>query len=485
QYFRLSITVSDGNGSCSGILNVIVLPVIHDTVNFTVGSQSVRIRENKGPLFPVTSVHAVSNTRIFYRIVDPVTAFRIDEKTGKITTTSNLDLDLHPNLRFNTLVISAYTENLQSSATAVVNITVEDVNDIAPWCRPAVIVKEVPETTAIGRILEHLSCTDPDFSNTSLHYRIQSNTNSIYKFRMQNNELQVRNQKSYSNTILLVSLCYMVNNTLTYDSAEMASVNFQYAASIVVTDTGIPQLTTTVSVFVTVTPVNKYPPVFHLPVVFFVEEDAPLGTDVANVNATDRDWKFNDLEFSIVGGNTNDPPTFYINQMNGHIILLTKLDFEERQSYTLTIQAKDLNNDILPDPKNQKTSWQNITIYVQDINDNPPVCHPPYYEETIYSTREKELPIVSLTCTDRDINSVLTYSIVGGNTNNRFFMDDNNLLSRDTFSYSFIGIYDPTTFELLVKVTDEPDPKLSTIVTVIVHVVPWTTTTSTKPTTHT
>nr|XP_014347949.1 PREDICTED: cadherin-related family member 4 [Latimeria chalumnae] len=171
--------------------------------------------------------------------------------------------------------------------------------------------------------------------------------------------------------------------------------------------------------------------------------------------------------------------------MNGHIILLTKLDFEERQSYTLTIQAKDLNNDILPDPKNQKTSWQNITIYVQDINDNPPVCHPPYYEETIYSTREKELPIVSLTCTDRDINSVLTYSIVGGNTNNRFFMDDNNLLSRDTFSYSFIGIYDPTTFELLVKVTDEPDPKLSTIVTVIVHVVPWTTTTSTKPTTHT
>lgn len=54
-------------------------------------------------------------------------------------------------------------------------------------------------------------------------------------------------------------------------------------------------------------------------------------------------------------------------------------------------------------------------------------------------------------------------------------------MSMQNFQYNvFEGIEDPTLFQLLIKVTDELGGnkalQLSTTATVIIHVVPWTTT---------
>eukprot|EP00062_Callorhinchus_milii_P006350 gi/632946741/ref/XP_007888708.1/ PREDICTED: cadherin-related family member 4 [Callorhinchus milii] len=116
---------------------------------------------------------------------------------------------------------------------------------------------------------------------------------------------------------------------------------------------------------------------------------------------------------------------------------------------------------------------------MQNVNDIPPVCNPSIYEQTIYSTLTGSVPIVTISCTDKDSAS-LHYSIVGGNTNDRFVSIRNQVYSRNTLSYHSEGVNDQTTFELLIQVTDSEDGKqsihLTTTATVIIHVVPWTTT---------
>ncbi|XP_069502351.1 cadherin-related family member 4 [Ambystoma mexicanum] len=455
--FKLWITVTDANGlNCSGTLTVIVLPVYNNVIKFTNPNLAVTIKENGGPLFPVTTVTASGND-VLYVMVTQTAFFSIAKATGVISTTSNLDLEHNPGLATTVLTIKAYDQyNHSNSATITVTVTVQDVNELPPSCSPAVIVKDIPETTPMGTILAEFTCSDPDFSKTTLTYEIVPNSSSQYNFMLSGTSLQV-------------------NSTLTYDSALIASLNFQYSATLVVTDGGVPTQTTSIPIFVTVTPVNQYPPVCGAVSSFNVNENAPANTVIGSVNATDKDYKFNNVQYTISGGDANNPPVFFISPRSGEIHLLGSLDRETRQSYNLMVQVVDLNNDILPDPAKQKTTTCPITINVQDINDNPPICNPPYYYRTIYSTLSMTTPIVTLACEDVDINSVLSYSIVGGNINNRFQLAGDSIL-HNAFSYNPNGVYDPLTFELLIKVTDSPAPQFSTTATVIIHVVPWTTT---------
>ncbi|XP_040214721.1 cadherin-related family member 4-like [Rana temporaria] len=463
--YQLQIQVTDSVGNtCNGTLNVKVLPVYQNSVNFTSSSFSVTIPENGGPSYLVTTMKA-TGTNVLYQLIDPSSIYYIEPATGTIRTTFNLDLETNPSLVTTILKVRAYDSTQRSnSATTTVTIIVTDVNDIAPQCSPAIVVKQVSQNAPVGDLIASLSCTDPDYNSTGLTYSITSNANSLYSFRMVGNQLQI-------------------NNTLNYDSYEMASVNFQYSATVVVTDNGTPKMTTNIPVFVTVTPVNNYDPKCAGPLTYSINENQPFGTVVGQLNATDADYPFNNVEYSITGA--QNPTMFYINPRSGQVNLLGPLDYEKQTTYNLRIQVVDLNNDILPDPKNQRTAFCTITINVLDYNDNPPICTPPYYETTIYSTLSTATPVVSLQCSDVDVtNAVLRYSIVGGNTNGRFQMIGSNVM-HNPFSFNTAGgVYDPIKYELLVLVTDSTaSPQYSTTATVFITVIPWTTTQPTTTTT--
>ncbi|MGH0188005.1 UNVERIFIED_CONTAM: hypothetical protein FKN15_027848 [Acipenser sinensis] len=322
QSFTLTIKVLDQHGtSCLGTLTVEVLPVDKTTISFKDVNQPVTIRENTGPAAVVATVTALG-TNVHYQLITPTSAFQINEKTGVIRTTYNLDLDSNPGLAVTSLLVRAYDPVHKVSATATVQVTVQDANDIPPLCTPAVVVTHVPETTPIAGTLFTLSCTDRDSTGNTLSYSIQADGVSRYMFRLQGTTLEL-------------------NNTLDYDSAVMAGVDFQYPITILIKDSGVPQLTS---------------------------------------------------------------------QIN----LLSTLDFERQSTYQLKIEAVDMNQDLQPDPNRQKTALQTITIEVQDTNDNPPVCNPPYYEATIFSTLKAGQEIVLVQCTDQDITSTLTYTLVGG-----------------------------------------------------------------------
>lgn len=458
--FIVSVVVEDQFGlNCSGTVRLEILPVKNNPLNFTFPVQNVTIRENIGVDIYIAKVEASVGTNLRYNLLTQTSAFRIDQGTGVIRTGLNLDVDKYPSLTYTLLLVHAYSaDNSATSGTATVNVFVLDVNDNFPICDPPSFLVEIKETEPIGTVLTTLTCTDADITNNTLSYEIVPDGNSLNKFRLSGNSLEI-------------------NDTLDYDSAEVATANFQYKASIIVTDSGVPPLSISVPVRVGVYPVNEFQPTFQGPSTFRVPENSPSHTVVGNVNGQDRDWEFNNLQYSIIGGNT--PPVFYIDLKQGIIRLLGSLDFETRTSYQLDIQAIDIDQDRDPDPLKQRTASRVFTIEVQDVNDNPPVCIPPFYETTIYSTLSTREPVLTVACTDRDLAPGHTFRIAEGNVNNRFTMNGNQLMSQNTFSYNSAGVMDPLTFDLTIKVSDGV---FVTSVKVIVHVVPWTTTSPTTTT---
>nr|XP_014339951.1 PREDICTED: cadherin-related family member 4 [Latimeria chalumnae] len=161
-------------------------------------------------------------------------------------------------------------------------------------------------------------------------------------------------------------------------------------------------------------------------------------------------------------------------------------------NYRLTVQAVDLDNDLQSDPTRQRTSYAAVTVNVLNVNDEPPLCRPAFYERTIYSTIQTAF--IQLECSDKDSPSEqLSYTIVAGNIEALFQLlrpDSNppSVVTTQSFQYNvFQGIEHPRDFELLIQVTDElggsKARQLTSTATVIVHVVPWTTTLPTTRTT--
>ncbi|KAK1161473.1 cadherin-related family member 4-like, partial [Acipenser oxyrinchus oxyrinchus] len=451
--FIVNVTVSDEQGaSCRGKVRIEILPVLNRTLNFTVPSQSVTISEDIQVGSVVAIVKALGSD-LRYEFVGNYPAYRISQD-GIIRTTCELDLETNGDLQWSILMIRAFSTT-HRSGTATVNVTVLDVNDNPPTCTPSVIVLCIPETTTIYTELAILSCSDADITNNSVSYQLEPNAVSQFKFRLQGSQLQV-------------------NNTLDYDNAEIAHNNFQYKATIFVIDGGLPPLTTVVQVLVTVTPVNEFIPEFQQPVQFLVNEDAGRGTVIGMVRATDRDWEHDSIRYSIRGVDQG----FSINPKTGELYLRRELDFETQPTHRFVVQAVDLNQDINPSVRKQTT--QEVTINVQNVNDNPPECNP-FYETEIYSTLSLTEEILSLTCWDID-GDRLTATLTNGGKNDRFRLNELQLFSKNAFSYNPEGIFDPTFFELRIEVTDG---KFSTTVLVIIHVKPWTTTvpTTTTPTT--
>ncbi|XP_034297236.1 cadherin-related family member 4 [Pantherophis guttatus] len=447
--FFLKIVVKDATSrSCEVPLSIQVNPVYHNKVSFRESSVACSILENVPPLSNVTQVRA-SGESVLYQIISPRTnLFTIEPDTGIIRTTYYLDLKNNPILANTQLEVKAYNMfNHADHAIIIVNITVKQENLEGPLCSPAVIVTEVPENFLIGSTILPLSCYDPENISSSLTYNIV-NQNPPYAFKMDGPNFQV-------------------NSSLDYDSKSMAARNFPYKADILVIDEGSPAQTTTVSVLVTVRRVNEFPPKCSK-LEFRVPENTEYGYSIGNVSGSDQDYPFDNIEYSIMDA---DPRVFYINSRTGQLHVLLPLDYEDQKVYHLAVILKDLENEAARGT--QKTTTCNVTIFVTDVNDHPPTCKESFLMRSIYSTAARD--VTNINCEDKDTGTKLTYNIVRGNVNGRFRMVEQSLF-HNTFSYRPDGIYDPLVFVLLVEVTDG---HFSTMVTVVVNVIPWATTVST------
>ncbi|NXX18068.1 CDHR4 protein, partial [Podargus strigoides] len=442
QTFRLEIEVMDRHGhNCSGAVRVEVLPSRRPHVAFLEPQQAVTVPEGTRPLEVVTRVHATGDN-VRYTILTSLapTLFTIDEVTGEIRSTRRLGVT-HARL-----LVRAYNAlHPADHDTTVINVTVQGTDRQAPSCVPAISVSQVAETVSLGSTLVTLRCTDPAGAEGGLRYSLEGPPLSRSRFRMEGPRLQV-------------------NATLDYDSEAMAAMGFQFTATIAVTAGGQPLRSTHVPVLVTVTPVNEFTPACPNGATFTVPETAAFGSTVGRVAGTDRDYPPDSLEYSLEGG-TGPTQPFSIDTRTGEIRVVGPLDSQRHRSYRLTVRLTDTRNDL--DPAKRRSRLCDVAVRVQAVPDQAPVCTPEVQELRITAMSGSRQPVTRLACQGNPDGAELAYAIAGGNEDGHFRLEGNTLFCVPN------DLAEPRTFVLLVEVWGSPGvPRRSTVVALVVHVTP-------------
>ena len=145
-----------------------------------------------------------------------------------------------------------------------------------------------------------------------------------------------------------------------------------------------------------------------------VLEEASVGTAVYHAVATDPDdpsTANGKIIYSFPDDGTIVRKLFEIDPNTGLITTRVALDREERDQYTLIVEAKDLGN-----PVQQTTRLLNV--FVKDIDDHPPEFDRQKNSVPLSMEVEEEQPVGTrlgeVTAVDRDIgaNAVIDYAII-------------------------------------------------------------------------
>ncbi|WP_168219081.1 cadherin domain-containing protein [Limnoglobus roseus] len=132
-------------------------------------------------------------------------------------------------------------------------------------------------------------------------------------------------------------------------------------------------------------------------------------TRVTTVHADDEDLG-TVVAYSVIGG--VDANFFSINPTTGVLSFVNAPDFENPADgdhdnvYEVVVQASD----------GQLTDAETILVSVADVNDNPPVIYDDGSGDdyVVVDVPENSTVVTTISATDADVNSVLTYSITGG-----------------------------------------------------------------------
>ncbi|KAK3732012.1 hypothetical protein QZH41_016882, partial [Actinostola sp. cb2023] len=307
--------------------------------------------------------------------------FELGVTTGAIVLKKALDYELHS---FYSLVIRASDgANLVKYSDATVNITIVDLNDSPPVCRERYKLTALLESTVTGTVVFKSNCTDSDSHNNALLSYHLTKGNEEGKF----------NVTSSGDVILINSL-----------NSEQTSV---YNLVVMVADAGSPSLSCNITLTINIQPVNEFVPTFAEGNLYdlYVLENITLGTVIFQAKVQDNDT---DLDGSLTYVQVDNAleDTFYLDAVDGRLILMSSLDREKVDHYNFTIKVHDGS------ALNTKQSNVTLHINVVDVNDNEPVC-----VSTLYSLEIPERTSVydvNATDDDKGIHGNLEYYITSG-----------------------------------------------------------------------
>ncbi|XP_063893828.1 cadherin-87A [Helicoverpa armigera] len=161
----------------------------------------------------------------------------------------------------------------------------------------------------------------------------------------------------------------------------------------------------TCKVEIAVRDVNNHPPVFDTDRYNAdISEDAPIGTEVAAVRATDLDSGMNsELKYWIQKGALD---SFAIHNDTGVVTVSSKLDYDKRNTYTIQIVATDLGIPSL-------TGTTELTVNVINVNDKKPFFTPSIQRAEVSADAELGYVVHTLVADDPDItdNASLVFNM--------------------------------------------------------------------------
>lgn len=295
----------------------------------------------------------------------------VNPDTGVIHTTKHLDREICSKYQFT--VIASDSGEPPKSASASVILTLTDVNDNDPKFETknydAVVSEDDPSGTPVVSVV----AVDPD-EDAKIHYAISAgNTRGRFTITSQNGRGLIT-----------------VAHPLDYKQEK------RFVLTITASDSG--GRADTALVYVNVSDANNFAPVFeNAPYSISVFEDAPVGTTVLVVSATDSDVGQNALITYILGTDSGEQENaeFTINPQTGAITTTKVLDREQVSGYLLTVTARDGGIPPLSDTTD-------IEISVTDVNDNAPKFLVPQYQGSVLEDVLVGTSVLQVAATDAD-----------------------------------------------------------------------------------
>ncbi|XP_025077917.1 protocadherin Fat 3-like [Pomacea canaliculata] len=228
------------------------------------------------------------------------------------------------------------------------------------------------------------------------------------------------------------------------------------------------KLKTVSNITLTILDENDNPPVFDTSLTYAVKipENSPNGTFVFKFSATDKDYKENaTLTYSITSGNS----PFRIDSATGNVTVAdsSRLDREVLDTLRLVVTVVD-GGTTLP-PNLRKSASINLTVTLEDVNDNDPVFNQSVYTVSVYENISVNSNLTVVRATDRDINfnGQVRYSLGDGVGIGSFAIDYTtgqlrNRMALDREQYEL--------FTFTVIASDLGSPPRSSSATVVVKV---------------
>ncbi|XP_021256319.1 cadherin-23 isoform X6 [Numida meleagris] len=325
--------------------------------------------------------------------------FRINTRSGEITTTSLLDREAKSEYILIVRAVDGGVGHHQKTGIAMVNITLLDINDNYPTWKDAPYFINLVEMTPPNSDVTTVVAVDPDLGeNGTVVYSIRP-PNKFYSLNSTSGKIRTSGVQ------------------LDRENPNPQEAELMRRIVVSVTDCGRPPLraTSSATVFVNLLDLNDNDPTFqNLPFIAEISEGLPASTSVFQVLAIDLDegpngWVTYRMQ---VGMPRMD---FLINSTSGLIISTTVLDRERIAEYYLRVVASDAGTP-------SKSSTSTLTVKVLDVNDESPTFFPAIYNVSLPENVARDFKVVRLNCTDADVglNAELSYFITGGNQDGKF-----------------------------------------------------------------
>ncbi|XP_064829705.1 protocadherin alpha-7-like isoform X5 [Oncorhynchus masou masou] len=339
-----------------------------------------------------------------------------------------------------------------------------------------IAVENPLEIHYVGVEITDVNDHSPSFTENNLHLEIAENTLPDTRFELQT----ARDADVGLNSVRMYVLSSNPHFELEFiDNGDEDKVPFlilrkaidreqntNHSFILTAIDGANPPRSGTLNITVTVVDVNDNRPVCGKDIYSVtIQENAPIGTTVLNINATDTDQGQNgEVEYAL-GRNIKRKvhDIFNLNSLTGEIRVIGPVDFEENEVYKLTVQASDNGQPPL-------SVDCRVVIKITDVNDNKPEIEVTSLSNMISEDSKSGTVISLISVTDTDsgnngkvlltISEDVPFELKPSFQDNAYSVVTIGRLDRELASH----------YDITITATDCGQPPLSTFKTLSVQI---------------